>query len=111
METDALIQTLARDPRVKGPPMQAWLAISIAGALAYSVLAILILAGVPPRFHGRRVVGSRKSRTVPAVCTGSSAIAAQAGSAGPGGGRFMPAVGRAPDRLRDDGRRIAGEHG
>lgn len=45
METDALIQTLARDPKVKGPPMQAWLAISIAAALAYSVLAILVVAG------------------------------------------------------------------
>jgi hypothetical protein len=45
METDALIQTLARDPQIKGPRMQAWLAISIAAALAYSVLAILVVAG------------------------------------------------------------------
>ena len=50
METDALIQTLARDPRLKGPPMQAWLAICVAGALAYSVLAILIIAGARPDF-------------------------------------------------------------
>jgi hypothetical protein len=49
METDALIQTLARDPKVKGPAMQAWLAISIAAALAYSVLAILVVAGA--RLH------------------------------------------------------------
>lgn len=50
METDALIQTLARDPKIKGPPMQAWLAICLAGALAYSALAILILAGARPDF-------------------------------------------------------------
>lgn len=51
METDALIQTLARDPEVKGPPMKAWLAISIAAALAYSVLAILVVAGARPGFE------------------------------------------------------------
>jgi hypothetical protein len=45
METDALIQTLSRDPKVKGPPMQTWLMISIAAALAYSVLAILVVGG------------------------------------------------------------------
>jgi hypothetical protein len=45
METDALIQTLARDPKVKGLPMQTWLAISIAAALTYSILAILVVAG------------------------------------------------------------------
>jgi hypothetical protein len=50
METDALIQTLAHDPKVKGPPMKAWLAICIAAALAYSVLAILVVAGARPGF-------------------------------------------------------------
>ena len=45
METDALIRMLARDPEVKGPQMQTWLAISIAAGLAYSVLAILAVAG------------------------------------------------------------------
>jgi hypothetical protein len=45
METDALIQTLARDPKISGPRMQTWLAISIMVALAYSVLAILVVAG------------------------------------------------------------------
>jgi len=50
METDALIQTLARDPKVKGPPSGAWLAIALAAALAYSVLAILIIAGARPDF-------------------------------------------------------------
>ena len=50
METDALIQTLARDPKVKGPPAVTWLAIALATALAYSVLAILIIAGARPDF-------------------------------------------------------------
>lgn len=50
METDALIQTLARDPKVTGPPAPLWLAIALAAALAYSVLAILIIAGVRPDF-------------------------------------------------------------
>jgi hypothetical protein len=50
METDALIQTLARDPRIKGPPMQAWLAICLAAALAYSILAVLVVAGARPGF-------------------------------------------------------------
>jgi hypothetical protein len=45
METDALIQTLARDPKLKGPTMQVWLAICVAAALAYSALAILVVAG------------------------------------------------------------------
>ena len=52
METDALIQTLARDPKVKGPHAGIWLAISLAAALAYSVLAILIIAGARPDFAG-----------------------------------------------------------
>lgn len=50
METDALIQTLARDPKVNGPPMKVWLGICLAAALAYSVLAILIIAGARPDF-------------------------------------------------------------
>lgn len=54
METDALIQTLARSPRIKGPPMPAWLAICLAAALAYCVLAVLVVAGARPGFaeHG-----------------------------------------------------------
>jgi hypothetical protein len=50
METDALIQTLSRDPKVKGPAMKTWLAICISVALAYSVLAILVVAGARPGF-------------------------------------------------------------
>jgi hypothetical protein len=50
METEALIQTLARDPKVQGPPATAWLAIALVVALAYSVLAILIIAGARPDF-------------------------------------------------------------
>lgn len=53
METDALIQTLARDPKVKGPAMQTWLAICLAAALAYSVLAVLVVAGARPGFADR----------------------------------------------------------
>lgn len=52
METDALIQTLARDSKAKGPSMQAWLAICLAAALAYSVLAVLVVAGARPGFAG-----------------------------------------------------------
>lgn len=50
METDALIQMLARNPKAPGPPAAAWLAISLVAALAYSVLAILIIAGARPDF-------------------------------------------------------------
>lgn len=50
METDALIQTLARNPKIKGPPTTVWLATCLAAALAYSVLAILIIAGARPDF-------------------------------------------------------------
>lgn len=50
METDAVIQTLARDPKVKGPPTTVGLAICLVAALAYSVLAILIIAGARPDF-------------------------------------------------------------
>jgi len=50
METDALISTLARDPKIKGPPMKAWLAICLTAALAYSVLAILIIGGARQNF-------------------------------------------------------------
>lgn len=50
METDALIQTLGRDPKVQGPPAKAWLAILLAAGLAYSALAILIIAGARPDF-------------------------------------------------------------
>jgi hypothetical protein len=50
METDALIQTLARDPKIKGLPMKAWLAICMGAALAYAVLAVLVVAGARPGF-------------------------------------------------------------
>jgi hypothetical protein len=93
METDALIQTLARDPKVKGPPMQAWLAICLAVALAYSVLAILVFAGARANFADRIPWVAAKAGLSLLFVLASWPLLLRLGRPGQGAGLWLPLLG------------------
>jgi hypothetical protein len=93
METDALIQTLARDPAMKGPRMQTWLAISIAAALAYSVLAILVVAGARPGFAGHAPWVAAKVGLSLLFALAAAPLLMRLSRPGQGAGAWLPLLG------------------
>jgi hypothetical protein len=93
METDALIQTLARDPEIKGPPMKAWLAICLAAALAYSVLAILIIAGARPDFVAGAPWVAAKAGLSLLFALAAAPLLLRLSRPGQGAGAWLPLLG------------------
>jgi hypothetical protein len=93
METDALIQTLARDPKVKGPPASVWLAIALAAALAYSVLAILIIAGARPDFSAGAPWVAAKAGISLLFALAAAPLLLRLSRPGQGAGAWLPLLG------------------
>jgi hypothetical protein len=93
METDALIQTLARDPKVKGPPVTVWLAICIAAALAYSVLAILIIAGARLDFAAQAPWVAAKAGLSLLFALAAAPLLLRLSRPGQGAGAWLPLLG------------------
>jgi hypothetical protein len=93
METDALIQTLARDPRVKGPPAPVWLTIVLAAALAYSALAILIIAGARPDFAAGAPWVAAKAGLSLLFALAAVPLLLRLSRPGQGAGAWLPLIG------------------
>lgn len=93
METDALIQTLARDPEIRGKPAQAWLAICLAAALAYSVLAILIIAGARPDFAAGAPWVAAKAGLSLLFALAAAPLLLRLSRPGQGAGAWLPLLG------------------
>jgi hypothetical protein len=93
METDALIQTLARDPEVKGPPAPLWLAIALAAALAYSVLAILIIGGARPDFAAGAPWVAAKAGLSLLFALAAAPLLLRLSRPGQGAGAWLPLIG------------------
>jgi hypothetical protein len=93
METDALIQTLARDPKTKGPPMRAWLAICMAAALAYAVLAVLVVAGARPAFADHMPWVAAKAGLSLLFATIAAPLLLRLSRPGQGVGAWLPLLG------------------
>lgn len=93
METDALIQTLARDPKVKGPPMRASLGICTAAALAYSVLAILVVAGARPGFAEHAPWVAAKAGLSLLFALAAAPLLLRLSRPGQGAGAWLPLLG------------------
>jgi hypothetical protein len=93
METDALIQTLARDPEVKGSPARTWLAICLAATLAYSVLAILIIAGARPDFAAGTPWVAAKAGLSLLFALAAAPLLLRLSRPGQGAGTWLPLLG------------------
>jgi hypothetical protein len=93
METDALISTLARDPKVKGPPMKVWLAICLAAALAYSVLAILIIGGARQNFAAQMPWVAAKVGLSLLFAIAAAPLLLRLSRPGQGAGAWLPLLG------------------
>ena len=93
METDALIQTLARDPKVKGPAAPVWLTIVLAAALAYSALAILIIAGARPDFVTGAPWVAAKAGLSLLFALAAAPLLLRLSRPGQGAGAWLPLIG------------------
>jgi hypothetical protein len=93
METDALISTLARDPKVKGPPATVWLTICLAVALAYSVLAILIIGGMRQNFVAQIPWVAAKAGLSLLFATAAAPLLLRLSRPGQGAGAWLPLLG------------------
>ncbi|HEX5008258.1 MAG TPA: NrsF family protein [Hyphomonadaceae bacterium] len=93
METDALIQTLARAPKVQGPPAAVWLAIALAATLAYSVLAILIIAGARPDFAAGAPWVAAKAGLSLLFALAAAPLLLRLSKPGHGAGAWLPLLG------------------